>query len=184
MAGLPPLRAVLPSFLHAHSLAPSSRLAVALSGGPDSLALAGLLAHWSSTGAEAVHPVALIVDHGLRPESGVEAAHVADQARRLRLDVRILHIDWRGRVPAPGAKLEAARRERYRLLSSACQEAGCTALLLGHHAGVRVCAVVCGGGRRGAVCGLAGWARGEPGWGSRSGAIAERGASSGQDEMG
>src|SRR5260221_8709161 len=49
-------------------------VAVAVSGGPDSLALALLGARWAD--AHGGRAVALTVDHRLRPESGAEAAQV------------------------------------------------------------------------------------------------------------
>lgn len=98
--------------------------AVALSGGPDSLALAALLAtHQSEPG------LALIVDHGLRAEAAQEAQEVAVRASALGLTPHIL--GWTGDKPQTGL-MEAAREARYGLLIEACHQAGCTQLYLGH----------------------------------------------------
>jgi tRNA(Ile)-lysidine synthase len=51
------------------------KIAVALSGGSDSMALALLAADWAKSSG--VRIVALTVDHGLRPESAAEALQVA-----------------------------------------------------------------------------------------------------------
>ncbi|MEM6490443.1 MAG: ATP-binding protein, partial [Pseudomonadota bacterium] len=59
---------------------PEPRLAVACSGGPDSVALLRLAADWArARGADAL---ALIVDHGLRAESADEATQAAALATR------------------------------------------------------------------------------------------------------
>jgi tRNA(Ile)-lysidine synthase len=50
------------------------RLAVAVSGGPDSLALTLLAARWAGQVGGTVQ--GLTVDHGLRPESAAEAEQV------------------------------------------------------------------------------------------------------------
>ena len=55
-------------------LAPSGPIAVAVSGGADSLAACLLTAAWARTEGRAL--TALTVDHGLRPDSAAEAAHV------------------------------------------------------------------------------------------------------------
>ncbi len=95
-------------------------LAVALSGGPDSWAL-----------ALAARPAfAFIVDHGLRPESAQEAATVQARARELGMSAHILR--WESPKPTAGL-MEAARHARYALLLEACYRHGCTHLLLGHH---------------------------------------------------
>lgn len=105
-------------------------LAVAVSGGPDSMALA-LLAHaWAA--AEGGSLLALIVDHGLRPESAAEAARVAGWLGARGIGSRVLA--WEGPKPASGIQA-AARAARYRLLGAACREAGILHLLLAHHAG-------------------------------------------------
>ena len=71
----------------------------AVSGGPDSLALL-ILAVAAGCDATAYH-----VDHGLRPESGKEAAVVHDAAERLGTGFVGLRVDV-----APGANLEARAR--------------------------------------------------------------------------
>lgn len=110
------------------SLFPSSRQeggwAVALSGGPDSLALAAMLATRNTNG------LALIVDHGLRPESAQEAAMVAGRAEALGLQTKVLR--WTGEKPTTGL-MEAARHARYDLLIEACRQAKCSRLYLAHH---------------------------------------------------
>src|SRR5579884_2847111 len=79
-------------------------LAVATSGGPDSLALALFAEGWARRRGGRV--VALIVDHGLRPESAAEARQVGAwlAARGIRHEV----LRWEGVKPASGVQ-EAAR---------------------------------------------------------------------------
>lgn len=97
--------------------------AVALSGGPDSLALAALLAD--------IAPVtAFIVDHGLRAESAREAQFVKREAARIGIKAHILK--WQGDKPATGI-MAAARQARYRLLIETAQKHECTHLFLAHH---------------------------------------------------
>ena len=103
-------------------------IAVAVSGGPDSAALA-LLAHaWASRrGGQAW---ALTVDHGLRPESAEEARTVVGwlAARCIQHQVLV----WAGDKPKAGIQ-EAAREARYRLLAGWCREQGCLHLMAAHH---------------------------------------------------
>ena len=81
-------------------------VALAVSGGPDSLALMVLAAHAGLTG------VVLHVDHGLRPGSGAEAALVAEAAGSFGFAFRAERVHL-----APGPDLEArARRARYSVL--------------------------------------------------------------------
>jgi tRNA(Ile)-lysidine synthase len=103
-------------------------LAVAVSGGPDSLALALLADRWSrSRGGEIC---ALTVNHQLRPESGHEArtVNVWMSARSIRHEVLI----WSGEKPRTGIQ-EVARDARYRLLAGWCRANGCLHLLTAHH---------------------------------------------------
>jgi len=102
-------------------------LAVAVSGGADSLALTLLAARWAR--ARGGQVVGLTVDHGLRPEAAAEAAQVG-----LWLAARqILHVilPWIGEKPLNGLQ-EAARQARYGLLRQACAQRGILHLLVAH----------------------------------------------------
>jgi tRNA(Ile)-lysidine synthase len=102
------------------------RLALAVSGGPDSLALL-LLAHAAFPG----RIEAATVDHGLREESVVEALHVEDICARLGCPHSILEIC----VPDGRAGVQAeARRARYAALSGWARRVGIAALATAHHA--------------------------------------------------
>jgi len=103
-------------------------LAVAVSGGPDSLALTLLAAAWVNT--QAGRLLALTVDHGLRPEAAREAA----QVKRWLAARSIAHRTLRWRGDKPKANLAAAAREaRYALLFEACRRARIRTLALAHH---------------------------------------------------
>lgn len=102
--------------------------AVAVSGGADSLALLLLTAAWCKK-AKVPPPLALTVDHGLRPESAKEASRVASWARARGIPHETL--TWIGNKPA--ANIQAhARDARYRLLGERMREAGIAVLLTGH----------------------------------------------------
>ncbi|KPF68875.1 hypothetical protein IP88_11640 [alpha proteobacterium AAP81b] len=107
-------------------LAADERLGIAVSGGPDSMALLWL-AHAELPG----RILALTVDHRLRTESAAEAALVAGHCAALGIDHRTLV--WEGDRPATGVAA-AARAARYGLLAAACRDAGAGLLLTGHHA--------------------------------------------------
>jgi tRNA(Ile)-lysidine synthase len=105
------------------------QLAVAVSGGRDSLALA-LLAHdWAS--AQGGRVVALIVDHGLRAESAAEAE--TTRARLAKLGIAAEILVWAGTKPQSRLQ-QAAREARYGLLREACRRHGILHLLAAHHA--------------------------------------------------
>jgi tRNA(Ile)-lysidine synthase len=105
----------------------SPRIAVAVSGGSDSMALALLAADWAR--AQGGEIVALTVDHGLRPESAAEAAQVGRWLAARGLAHRVLA--WIGAKPATGIQ-EAAREARRALLLAACRARGIFHLLLAH----------------------------------------------------
>ncbi|TVQ38584.1 MAG: tRNA lysidine(34) synthetase TilS [Geminicoccaceae bacterium] len=108
---------------------PEPHLALAVSGGADSLALMILASHW--LGARGGRGTVLTVDHRLRAAAAREAAWVAAIAARLGLAHRTLPWQHDGHR----ASAAAARAARYRLLDEACRELGCLHLLLAHHAG-------------------------------------------------
>ncbi len=100
---------------------------VALSGGADSLALAGATAFEAPRAG--CRAGAVIVDHGLQEGSADVAARAADQARSLGLDPVIVKRVEVGRAGGPEA---AARDARYAALAEAAAETGATRVLLGH----------------------------------------------------
>ncbi|MBY0501497.1 MAG: tRNA lysidine(34) synthetase TilS [Alphaproteobacteria bacterium] len=103
-------------------------LALAVSGGSDSMALMLLAQKWA---AQKGYPiVALTVDHGLRTESRSEALHVQKWAKDRGIEHVIL--EWAGEKPTSRLQ-EKAREARYNLLTSWCKENHVPTLLLGHH---------------------------------------------------
>lgn len=107
----------------------AAKIALAVSGGADSLALLLLFERWRGR-RKRPDAVVLTVDHRLRKESRGEAATVAAIARAHGLQSRILV--WTGDHPRTGIEA-AARLARYRLLIAACREEGASHLLLAHH---------------------------------------------------
>ncbi len=95
------------------------RLALAVSGGADSLSLALLGDRWARSRGGSV--LALIVEHGLRPESKAEAATTAARLQERGIPVRILPLT--GLRPGP-ALAERARDARFAALETACSESG------------------------------------------------------------
>jgi tRNA(Ile)-lysidine synthase len=112
---------------HCGPFEPRPLLAVAVSGGADSMALALLAHEWARDRRGRI--LALTVDHALRPESRAEARTVARRMKRRGIAHRIL--PWRGTKPGTGVQA-AARVARYRLLGEACRAEGVLHLLLAH----------------------------------------------------
>lgn len=100
---------------------------VALSGGPDSLALAAATAFEAPRAG--VRAGAVIVDHGLQPGSADAAAHAARQAEHLGLSPVLIHRVQPGRHGGPEG---AARTARYAALEQAAAEHEAVGVLLGH----------------------------------------------------
>lgn len=101
------------------------RFGLAVSGGPDSLALL-LLAREAARGAVA----AATVDHGLRPEAAAEAEFAGQVCRRLDVPHAVLRPD----VPITGNLQAAARQARYARLESWREAQGLDWILTAHHA--------------------------------------------------
>ncbi len=103
---------------------PPGRIGIAVSGGPDSLALL-LLAARGFPG----HVQVATVDHQLRPESADEARHVA----AICADLGIAHAILRPVAPISGSLQAEARRVRYALLEDWRRKEGVDWLLTAHH---------------------------------------------------
>jgi tRNA(Ile)-lysidine synthase len=155
----------------------ADRWCVALSGGPDSLALTGAAATMLPT-------TALIVDHGLQSDSAAVAATAQRQARELGcVDAQVLCVQ----VSRDGGPEGAARNARYRALEDA---RGDRPVLLAHTLDDQAETVLLGLGRGSGARSIAGMRPYDPPWcrpllGVRRGvthaACAELGLSAWQD---
>jgi tRNA(Ile)-lysidine synthase len=104
-------------------------IVLAVSGGPDSIALMWLAARWRRGLRRGPRLVAVTVDHGLRSEAAAEARDVKRLARTLDLPHRTMR--WTGAKPKTGLPA-AARSARYRLLAQAARASGATHILTAH----------------------------------------------------
>ena len=111
-----------------NSLNINDKFAVAVSGGPDSLALA-FLAKCFSLKYNVVIKY-FIVDHKLRKESSSEAKNVISILKKIGIDCKIL--TWNGKKPNTNIQ-SVARDKRYSLLVKECKKNKIKYLLLGHH---------------------------------------------------
>lgn len=109
-------------------LIPGDSVAVACSGGADSMALTLLVAAWVRERGGSC--VALTVDHGLRPESAVEAEQVGGWL--IRRGIAHVILPWQGKKPTRNIQA-AAREARYRLMAEYAAAHGINTLLVAHH---------------------------------------------------
>jgi len=126
-----------------------ARLGVAVSGGPDSLALLLLAAAARPGQVEAA-----TIDHRFRPESRSEAEMVARVCERLDVRHAILAARW-SELPESAIQ-ERARKERYLLLGYWAEERGLDAIVTAHHAEDQAETVLMRLARGAGVRGLAG----------------------------
>ncbi|PRY67426.1 tRNA(Ile)-lysidine synthase [Glaciihabitans tibetensis] len=103
---------------------------VALSGGPDSLALAAATAFEAPRAG--LRAGAVIVDHNLQAGSADVAEQAAAHARALGLDPVLVRQVTVATSADGGGPEAAARTARYDALASAAERTGATAVLLGH----------------------------------------------------
>jgi len=110
------------------SLIVKENLAVGVSGGPDSLALAFLTKCYSLQNKIKVKYY--IVNHKLRKESSIEAETVKKVLKKIDIKCKILN--WNGKKPSKNIQA-ASRDKRYSLLANECKKNNIKHLLLGHH---------------------------------------------------
>jgi len=120
------VRAVLDERLDSFTSAP---LAVAFSGGGDSLALLLAARAWASGARRPV--LAITVDHRLQSAAADWALWCEARARRLGVDH--VTLAWAGEKPVAGLAA-AARAARHRLIAEAARVAGAHVVLMGHTA--------------------------------------------------
>jgi tRNA(Ile)-lysidine synthase len=120
---------------HFAILETAKKILIAVSGGPDSLALMHLVVEWRAARAREHLPAPQLyvatVDHGLRPGSDGEAGQVAVWAGALGLPHQILV--WEGEKPRTRIQ-ERARAARYGLLLAHAEVVQADMLLTAHHA--------------------------------------------------
>lgn len=144
------LRAVVARFVRDHA-AGDERWCVALSGGPDSLALA-------AAAATVLPTTALIVDHRLQPDSATVATTARDQAIAVGcVGAEVLCVD----VGTAGGPEAAARTARYRALDGV--RAGAP-VLLAHTLDDQAETVLLGLGRGSGARSIAGMRPCDPPW--------------------
>lgn len=128
---------------------PEACVGVAVSGGPDSLALLLLAAAARPGKVEAA-----TVDHALRPEAGEEARMVARLCEEIGVPHSVLAVEW-DEKPATAIQ-ERARIARYQVLGEWARQRGLAALLTAHHADDQAETLIMRLARGAGVRGLAG----------------------------
>ena len=103
-------------------------IAIAVSGGPDSLALAFLAKCFALKNKTKV--ICFVVDHKLRKESTLEAKSVKNILKKI--DIKCTILSWNGKKPLKNIQ-SLARDKRYFLLANECKKNNINNLLLGHH---------------------------------------------------
>lgn len=106
-----------------------THVAIAVSGGGDSMALLTLAHEWARQRGTPRKIIALTVDHGLRDESAAEAVFVEAQCAALGIPHQLLN--WH-RTHERGNLSAEARAGRYALMAEAAKKVGAQALLTGH----------------------------------------------------
>ncbi|MCQ2913771.1 MAG: tRNA lysidine(34) synthetase TilS [Alphaproteobacteria bacterium] len=106
-----------------------NKVAVAVSGGADSMALMHLANRYCKK--HNIELIVLTVNHGLRESASKEVLFVENEAKKLGLETRIL--TWNGDKPKTGIE-QSARINRYKLLFKECEKSDIPVLLVGHHA--------------------------------------------------
>jgi tRNA(Ile)-lysidine synthase len=107
-----------------------ARIALAVSGGPDSMALAFCLKRWCDQKNADITIAAFIVDHNLRAASAAEAVQTQKTLAHIGIEAEILR--WR-HSPHVTRLHETARKARFGLLVETCRRHGMAVLLFAHH---------------------------------------------------
>ncbi len=135
------------------ALAHERHIALAVSGGSDSIAMMRLADMWARSNVNPVKLTVLTVDHGLRHEAAAEALQVSTWCKALSL--RHHTLQWQGVKPKTGVQAKA-RNARYGLMSEWCAANGVDFLLTAHTLDDQAETVFMRQGRTGTVESLAG----------------------------
>lgn len=111
-------------------LADLESVAIAVSGGADSMACLRLVHRWAGQNANRPALTCLTVDHRLRPQSAQEAEQVAQWCGQIGVPCQVLV--WQG--PHPTSNIQShARQARYDLMTSWCRAHATSTLVVAHH---------------------------------------------------
>ena len=122
------------------------KLAVAVSGGVDSVALLYWLV---AIGADIV---CLHVNHGLRAAADTETEYVRELCAKLNVPCHVFY--WDGKIVTKGVE-DAARVARYKLMTGFCHENNIGAIITAHQADDQIETFLMNLGRGSGVYGLA-----------------------------
>lgn len=115
--------------LESMSITKQERVLIAVSGGPDSMALLHLFLRWNPRRIGVFH-----LNHGFREEAAADAQFVQDYARQLKIPVEVQEYDINRYLSLSGeSKQQGARKIRYQLLKNFAELNGYHYIALGHH---------------------------------------------------
>ncbi len=126
------LQIIIDTFFENNFSTPPKVMAVAVSGGADSLALTLLLNQFAIT--KNIKLVALTVDHKSRANSTVEAQNLAKIFKKLKIEHHILNAQ-KNPTKKPNLNEGDLREMRYRLLYDFCSQYQIKQLFMAHHLG-------------------------------------------------
>ena len=105
------------------------KIAVAVSGGPDSMALVFLLKNWVLKNNGSL--IALIVDHQIRKDSNLEAKNIRKYLFKNKIESKLFKVDKKNVVKK---NMKEARKNRFNKLFNFCNKNSIFHLFIGHHA--------------------------------------------------
>ena len=108
----------------------SNKIAISISGGPDSMALCFLIYCYKFIENKKIQPIFYLVDHGLRKDSKTEAQIVKKHLNFKKINLKILK--WKGKKPISNLQ-SLARQKRYSLIFDECKKNNIKVIITGHH---------------------------------------------------
>ena len=108
----------------------ANKVAISVSGGPDSMALCFLVSNYKSKINSNLQPYFYLVDHGLRVDSSIEAKNIKKQLKLKKIKLKILK--WRGKKPTSNQQ-SLSRQKRYELIFKECKKHNIKTVLTAHH---------------------------------------------------
>lgn len=120
------------AFVKRHALLePGQLVLVAVSGGPDSVALLHLLTRLRMPSRPDLHIIH--VDHGLRPDAGADVQFVQQLGQKWDVPVTVVRVDVRARRRGGESIQQAARRLRFAAFRDVAGQIDAQRIALGHH---------------------------------------------------